>query len=461
MFANVAPAGNENAHAAAAQAAAPHRETSALKAFFDNVYRYLMEQYRPNMIDATLEAYCAWCRNVREGFKEHPDQIDNIVQEQALPFLQKKLKKPLKEPQGFHAYLLSNLPAVAVLRKVRMKHYLCQFLRELKTKLDASTFTDTTTNTIKSWHANFVEALRLEADPLDEIYNEFTKTLQRILQGPKFMPLDSEALWGSDGNTYGTKALKVILSGIFPIELRHRPPFDPNSPEYFYTQPHPVASYLVTWFEEHHGPLPGAKEVEEQFNEIEVGAMPIIPDARKARWRQIQDQKAVQDVAFAAMRNDAAVDPAVLAAEKELDDLAQEFKQVKAEEDARVEAMERVRAENLGAIRIAIQVHNEEIQNLDEANDELRKELNDLQADVDQVKREVVQLRIAVNETKKALEEREKGWLKSMLTSVAIMAACWCAGWAIQQGLQALGSSATAGVSTKGSTFMLDFKWSF
>lgn len=128
---------------------------------------------------------------------------------------------------------------------------------------------DTMTVKIQKWGDDFFECLK-EMIPENLICKEYIKVVQEILIDPIFHrtkePIEEGALYGSDGLTYGKKALELWKETV-PFRCRYRSPTNPNDPTKLTLKPHPVVQYMTNWLKRH-GSLLVSEKIAREYAEM-------------------------------------------------------------------------------------------------------------------------------------------------------------------------------------------------
>lgn len=138
----------------------------------------------------------------------------------------------------------------------------------LQHAIDQFAMHDELSEQLALWNHKFHEALKLKDGDLKVTVDTFTEMLQRILSSPLppyYAPLDRKPLLGSDGHTYGTKALHVFNAG--EGVFLHRSPLAQHDETPFHVKPHPLASVFIEWLVKHQAFLQSI-ELEQRFNEL-------------------------------------------------------------------------------------------------------------------------------------------------------------------------------------------------
>jgi hypothetical protein len=136
------------------------------------------------------------------------------------------------------------LPPGALRRQLRAE------LEGIERVLAESPFHDEKTELIRAWRQRFVEALRLVPNE-EEVLQEYIPLMQRLLCNPGGrVPLDEDAVLGSDGRTYGQMYLDVYRASV-AAAYRNRSPVEHNNPRELAPTPHPVVRHMIGWLRDH------------------------------------------------------------------------------------------------------------------------------------------------------------------------------------------------------------------
>jgi len=179
-------------------------------------------------------------------------------------------------------------------------------LLELKDLLGHTRLDDEMTNQIRKWHQTFFEELNPRGRgyiSVDEqsILDESIDTLKEILKSPLVIDFDNEKLLeypleeisylGSDGETYGEKALCIYLSRM-PAGLAGKSPASPNLDTQFTVTPHPVVRAVAEWLRKQGSPLEIDPEVEQGYRELVASnTLPELPTPERIRSRNLFQER--------------------------------------------------------------------------------------------------------------------------------------------------------------------------
>lgn len=166
-------------------------------------------------------------------------------------------------------------------------------LTRIKDLLDGSLLGDEKTQQIRLWQERFFLSLRLNID-VQAIQDEFIGLLQEILVDPiAQVPLDEEAVLGSDGITYGGMSLTVYIHSVSE-ELRQRSPLNSQNPATFLSSPHPIVRHMIRWLRDHHALL-RSEEMERVYGVLmeqrRVDEAAIRNNTRMNRIRRIRERQ--------------------------------------------------------------------------------------------------------------------------------------------------------------------------
>lgn len=370
-----------------------------------------------------------------------------------------KLVRWIKDKQAFHPnQLIENVFAGALelpplptkdnedlrclrenLITQRLKKELLVQLEQFGEFFDKSSRQDNTTEHLRTWQRNFTAAV-LQTRNVDATLIEFIQDLQTILQDPIFQCiLDEEPLLGSDGWTYSKKGLSVLFHEI-PNHLN------------ISVEPHPVAALMIQWLIslDCYQPNLAIEELYQQL--VDRGQLPELPTEENRLIAELREQEAERQ-----SQNQREPDPFAEATLHEmLGHVAHAFAPVdeKIEQDGRelIQAVldrRPIDEQALDVILNRLEVLNQNIQQFDARVDFLRAGIVKVNGDIAHVNQQNANLSQAIAEAREALKEREKGWLKALLTTVVIIGAC-AAGTAILQSIASKGLTTTVTPPLKG-----------
>lgn len=138
----------------------------------------------------------------------------------------------------------------------------------LKYALEQQAMQDQLSQDLVVWNRKFLKALQFLEGDLESTVQAYIGHLQHLLSTPLppyYAPFDMRPLLGSDGRTYGSKALHVYRSG--EGVFLNRSPVAQEDETPFYVKPHPIALVFVEWLNKHHA-LQSSLEVQQRFNEL-------------------------------------------------------------------------------------------------------------------------------------------------------------------------------------------------
>lgn len=326
---------------------------------------------------------------------------------------------------------------------------------------------DELTADIKDWAERFKVQLNTQADE-HQVKRQFIDFLKfQILQDPLTIwleqirgirienaPLRRTALLGTDHRCYSPELLRLYL--LFTTEEnRRRSPLNPLDERLFLTRPHPVVLHMMDWLEGY-GEAHNSEELDRVYQEQIAGrALPEIPTRHTERRRRMREEEAARQNAIQsqleAVNRIFANAGAQIARDRDAsnnqvnDRIEQVFNGINDRLDAhedRQQAREQAIEERIDA--------------LDANSREIRRETNELQQTLaasdnrlTAVERANAQVKIAINNMIVAHNKKKKNKFKALLKTVAIVAICVVASWAIAEVMAAAaagaGSAAGAG----------------
>lgn len=304
-------------------------------------------------------------------------------------------------PYGIYAPLVPG----RVIVEARERHKLRRMLDQLDAEVSHFPHQDALTLWVRSWSATFRRATHAT-----EFYVglkiQIVTLLQRQLvdalplrQGGEIVrvPLDRNALLGSDGHIYGSSFLSLVFAQI-SIEARQRSPLDLNSSLPFTTIPHGPARFLIRWLEElgierdDFGITAAAARLEEPrlpLNESHAARIARLRAAREARAALAQEEAAPRFSEAHAMAD-----------------------AVEAQVNRRVAQYRRDIEAEIATLDQLIQESRERCRHLLEEMGRRREQLHNLSE-------EMIQLENDVAELERQIEERNQGWFGGLIGIIA------------------------------------------
>ncbi len=349
-----------------------------------------------------------------------------------------------------------QIPAhqVPLLRMERNPYPVEAELREIKTVLERFSFLhDPLTESVRNWHREFSKFVRSDIyrnqvgrkEFLEKTEAEFVTLMQEILIDPvTFTPLDNQALLGSDGNTYANYHLNIYYSQV-DYRYASQSPLAPEANVPFYTEPHPVARFLVDWLVKRHSfPISDRfVELYDQYREIVAsGTEPLIPtienenrrrviynqrerifrreQAAQARARDLQDRVRREYEREVAERVNRAMEG--------LEARQREFEARERENDERLREIEEANARARQEMEENLAARRAQADNLQRDNDELNAMLQNTELNLSACERENAELQIAINEVRKANEDKKCDWMQTVITIAVCVAVSYAVG---------------------------------
>jgi hypothetical protein len=365
----------------------------------------------------------------------------------AIPVLDRLLNpfRPVEEGEA----AVSNVdPAVihsALRRRLRAE------MSFLNHKIQEWGIEDDMTKVIKIWGKNFWDSLNYLVHE-ESILKAFIEQAQTILIEPLYgTPMDEEALYGSDGYTYGKMAHELWQSEVRFL-YRNRSPKHMDNPERLILKPHPVVRYLTSWLRSHDALLVSEKLLKDHA------------DIPLKRQRQVQENK--KFMMDHSKRTQEAEDQDLLnklaAQEEQLYKDHRPYLDLKDKNFAVV--AEQIERSTNNLVQV-VQDQNNELEQLEDELQVLNENVTQLAVGVSQhkegtseVERGTQQLAIAIEETKIAIKKMHKKRNKAMIKTAVAIAACAAASWAGAAlaphiGLESVTVAPMSGGATLGTTF--------
>jgi len=305
---------------------------------------------------------------------------------------------------------------------------------------------DLLSSEILFWRDNFRDALNTHSN-ISSIYEKFTVLLQNILvDSLSQIPLDEQALLGSDGFCYSYKAI-CLLEYSLPEKYRSRAPSDLENPNQspFTTAPHPLVAHMVKWLKSHEKLLIIPQELETDYQQLvnEIGekeVLRLVPNQRNHRLRRIH-----QKAKFREQQKKITCE-----IEKQLDlqqkiitvEIKQEFEEL----TNRVDEFAKKTLEHLDVIDQKqkgnfIEACNK-TSDLEEKADLLHHDITLLDSEIENVSSEIAlsvksqeELKSSIVDLEKAIEKRKKKQKMAVLKVVAIIGACALGTYLLQKAL--------------------------
>ncbi len=310
---------------------------------------------------------------------------------------------------------------------------------------------DEMTQQIGGWQRQFSQLNQSNGD-VRRVLSEHIQLMQEILVDClSHTPLDEDAVLGSDGRTYGSMTLRLYLSTV-PEPLRNRSPSFPESTDRFTASAHPVVKHMLRWLEKHNARLHSAdteaafKRASERWELPNIPSEPAVQSARdrilarqaeRNRVREEEQKKFAEDVIGLSRDVQQEREAGFREVHARIDEVSQKA-------NADIDEVQRQHDVQIANIQALIAQREQEIAEGERHNQELRERVSQTNVQISAAERDNLQIEIAMNETRQALKKRDKGWLKDLLTVVAIIGVCAFATWALQGALAAAGSTATA-----------------
>ncbi len=435
----------------------PRREISA---FFATMLK-LLDNQNPHrwLLDGQALKKYKWHEACTEDLKSSHtiSDVNIIITKKVVPFLLEEMRQPSQVRKKFDLFV-PDLPNLIEFNEVVERRKICHFLCDLETILLKHKMTDDMSNQITKWHGLFVSELSLELDNSLDVFKQYVNSAILFLRDPFGMPLDENALLGTDQNVYGTMGLTVALS-LISKELRHKWPLEPSRAEIFITEPHPVVSFLVKSLANMQIILPNTDKLTADYLKlVKNDVVPLIPNKRTEKRRLMIEaleknaDKAIQGLEEfkEALKADKFDEEAKVA----IDDLQRQFEQGKVEDFVRLDLMEQSRQEELQQLQALTKEHLENIQVLDEYIIDLEQFLGNLQEGVDEIKREQAILKIQLAQLIRENAKKRGSVFKSLCQIALLMLTTYAMGYLLPPNI-------SAGImkSGRGARLMLNAKF--
>lgn len=408
--------------------------------------------------DPALPEMREWHHTVTTGINVKDANILQVIIN-SLPFLQKKLWDPLQVHTSFDRYVPPQLPSTPEFREIAVRrmcsHFICDLGRELL-KYDLN---DPLTQEIKNFHGLFLQALQLNKEDTQPLFERFIPILQQLLFDPFGNPLEKESVLGSDGKTYGKMSLSVYYHKL-PEHLREHPPLDFDAKPIFWTQPHPIASFLINrldsmvWKAGRSAMLVSEATLRDYTlltQQNLVPQLPIYDDDMKERIL-IERMRAQQQ---AEIHRFAAFDQEVQAV------LNHPVRQAAAKAQQGLNNMQEQVLENLDFLANHLRVQFEEVhsrqielvaetEKLHEGIATLKAENAVLKEEVRRTGEAVAKLQVAIKEVEAAIKKHKASATGQLLQGILMVGCSIFASWALSAALQSLVGGGVAGTSSLG-----------
>jgi hypothetical protein len=207
--------------------------------------------------------------------------------------------------------------------------------------------------------------------------------------------------------------------------FKGRSPMDPENPTLLVLSPHPIARHMVQWLRKNKLLLV-SQTIENKYKEV-------IENERLARIQRLRDKKAEreQEKIKVIQQKEKEINDAV-------DKILEPINQVRARinEDAKVinDRLNKLVLNDKKIVQVEkdqIQKLKGEIKSIDDKNIQLEKKVKAVQGNISVAEKENAKLQQAINETRKAIKKQRQGWVKGVLKTAAVVAACAVATWGV------------------------------
>jgi hypothetical protein len=344
--------------------------------------------------------------------------------------------------QGEH----NSIPTDALIR-MRIKTELSR----LGDALDSWPHADQMATLLRDWHGRFFQAIQLPFAEASTTHALFLDQLQRILIDPiRRAPLDERAVLGSDGVTYGYKALCLYLA---MQPNTHCSPLDPTSKTLFTTIPHDGVAATLRWLNVFGGAQYDV-QVESEFLDLErhnqVPALPTIEsESLRLRTEQQECLRSKNADRLNAFRQQFRVASCEISQylSQSIDAVHDLHRTIAQEQGRQLDEIEENDTQMTQAVQKRLSSLDTEIHALQFQIDALEQQIRTSNVAVSQAQKENIRVQILLKETEKTLAEREKGWGKAILSTVVMIGGC-ALGTCLFQGALSMGSIAMSPVKS-------------
>ncbi len=333
--------------------------------------------------------------------------------------------------------------------------------------------TDSVTTASARWHANFSAALNLHAVEDERLLSTFTALLQDLLVddlGAR-LPLDENALLGSDGHVYGSIPLRLHLYHS-KEPYKYRSPLDPENRATFVTTPHILATHLVRWLQRRGASpsLPAA--IEQSYQELLAQKrLPPVPTLSTEKARHIKENKAREKLEQQA-RVRAQLQPLQELLEQEtlsfnaatqeaLEPITELMQEQRAEHHAQLIKNQAQEKHVRDQIHAQLDQTRQELSQLQQDNDRLRANTEGIQTEILSTEQQGEKFQLLVNEVKEELRRRNEGTFLKVLATVAAVGICTLLTYGVSSVITSSGLSANACVTPSSNGFKLATSLSF
>ena len=299
-------------------------------------------------------------------------------------------------------------------------------LVEFRLLLGDSPLRDPLTEQIRTWYGLFRRAVDENRDIID-IKSAFIADLQELLKDPLSLTILDEPYLGNDGYTYSKKCI-VLYKDAAREPYCNRSPKLPDDDREFVVSAHPVAARMIGWLIEMgaHHPCQNIANLYEAL--IRRGNVPQLPteenrDAAHLQARVIEQarQNDEENANFLRQQELLRAERYVRAGFVEVDqaiaDNGVQLAAVLNENRQLGDAQQQLLDQRIAAAENELQESRRRMDALDE-------HIRQLDVRSDRVDRLNTQLAYDIEVVRQEIKERDKGWLSSLGTTIAIIGAC-------------------------------------
>lgn len=323
-------------------------------------------------------------------------------------------------------------------------------LHEIKEKLDHFGGEDPVTQYISKWRDDFEKALRVpDIEPVIEAYITLMKEaiIDSIL--PE-LPLDEDALLGSDGRAYNKKVLCLLMHKLSDRD-RNRWLQELGGEGGFTTQPHEVARHMVRWLARHGVDMTTPDIDEEYFNLSDDEKRVLIPNEMNNLVHQIragiaQEQRLEED---AIEWLEAGIDQLEQKINVEMAKREGMIEQMEEGISRRLDEVERQREQTRNAINERIEQLDREIHQAEEERQKLSREREAVEHQIKEAEKDDLEVKEKIEELNKEVKKLKKRKWQGVLTTCLIIAGSFAGTWLLQAAARAVQMSASVSMVPK------------
>lgn len=280
--------------------------------------------------------------------------------------------------------------------------------------LQQSQLADPLTGSIRTWYNNFHNAYRA-SDRDQETLNIYLAQMRTLLHSPAAetpldpsrilynAPLDEDAVFGTDGNTYGEKALRIYLH-VIQAPNRIKFPYQPTNATDFTLVAHPLAQHMIGWLGQH-GQRDRNLDQETLYNTLrgrnELPPLPTVQSVRRDRYaqRRAQQQREAEEAEMAPLQeqlaqfraNNSAANRAQFAP------LQQQINQNEVARNARVQGIQQEQAQFQQQNNAQLDAAQNRLTNINQQNNVLNQQIHIAQIEANNLANTQAGLQAGIN----------------------------------------------------------------